>query len=172
MSDVFIPYQGLINFNIENITKKHNSQNWKSVGMVLFPDSEIAEYYSNFLFINFGIKLNKNLRGSHITFLSDNLNRDSKLSLEEQKIKWEYVNEIYNEKNIIVDLNINKYSSNGHHWWLSIKPNEILNKIRTELGLGESYFTYHLTLGYVNERNKEQSDYILNLAKKGFLEFR
>jgi len=56
--------------------------------------------------------------------------------------------------------------SSGLHWWLRIHCPKG-EDIREECGLSrEPYFSFHLTLGNANEKNKAHSLYILEQCKK------
>ena len=67
-------------------------------------------------------------------------------------------------KEIEFSLNLDE-RTNVEYWWLRASS-ESFNIIREELGLGEPYFSYHMTIGFPNERNIEQSEYIHNLILK------
>ena len=65
--------RGIIEFSPEDKTNKHKNQSsWKRVAMSR-TDCEMDRYYSWFLKKRFNLELNKNLRGTHVTFISDRL---------------------------------------------------------------------------------------------------
>ena len=75
--------------------------------------------------------------------------------------------------------------TDGEFWWLNTVSNEELMAIRSELGLGDPFFRYHMTIGSaVNFRSEsasennaikamgmheEHSRYIHGLIRSGFL---
>ena len=64
---------GKIEFEPENITKKHNTQSpWKRIAMVTI-DGDVTEYYSWFIEKRYNLKLNKPLRRAHISFINDSI---------------------------------------------------------------------------------------------------
>ena len=76
-----ITYRGKILFDPLDKTTKHKKQStWKKVAIISF-EGEIVEYYAWFLFKRYGLKLNKPIRKSHITFINDSL-RDLKIGLQ------------------------------------------------------------------------------------------
>lgn len=75
MESTHIKSVGKIYFQPEDKTRKHKSQSsWKRVAMILCFD-DLTEYYAWFVKKRFNISLNKPLRGTHITFINDHLNR-------------------------------------------------------------------------------------------------
>ena len=171
ISETYIEFEGKIIISPPNKTKKHEKQkNWKRVGMIIFPGSDICEFYSHLLYKKYDIKLNKPLRDSHLTFVNDDFLRDSILPNDEKEIAWSNFEKKYNNQKIKVILDISRYYTNGTHYWLII-PHEHrnnINEMRREIGLSKYFFGLHLTLGTINENNKIQSDYIIELSKKGF----
>jgi len=173
LSEKLIQYSGIIEFEPENVTNKHLAQaEWKKVAMVKF-DGEIAEYYNWFLQKRFNLTLNKPLRGSHVTFINDDFQRDSTLELSniEKEEVWQQVKEKWNNQPIDVIINTDMHT-NGNHWWLIVdhEYREELHSIRSELGLGRPNFGLHLTLGHANERNLEYSKYLYDLYLKERIE--
>lgn len=146
---------GRIKFEPEDKTKKHVLQSsWKKTAMILCEDN-LAEYYSWFVEKRFGLKLNKPLRGSHITFINDR-------GIEVPK--FAEISNLYDDKTI------NFYYepipiTNGEHWWLRAYCPDA-EKIRVLCGgKATPYFNMHLTLGYANDRNIDHSEYILRISK-------
>lgn len=114
--------------------------------------------------------LNKPLRGSHISFINDSLN-DMKKGLNINSDKE--VNDIWNKvrnkwNNVKIDITLSlDVRSDKNHWWLNIPEEEriLLHNIRKELGLGRPFWGLHMSLGYVNEKNMDKSDFLLNYEK-------
>lgn len=158
----FTTYTGVIHFDPVDRTKKHLKQaNWKRLAMIMI-DGEVTEFYSWLLEKRYGLKLNKPLRGSHISFINDSLN-DIKNGLgvdteEAADEAWEKLKEKWDGKKIDVVLDVD-IKTNGQHYWLIVphSKRESIHNIRSEIGLGKPYFGLHLSIGYANERNIEQS---------------
>ena len=166
-----ITYRGKIQFDPENITKKHlNQADWKRMALIMF-DGDLAEYYAWFIFKRYGLKLNKPLRGAHISFINDSM-RDIKSGLKTDSDKyankvWNDVRKKWDNKEIDVVLNLNA-RSDFKYWWLIVdhdyrKP---IHDIRKELGLGRPYFGLHMTVGYANDKNLKNSEYIVRSATR------
>lgn len=159
-----IQYIGKIHFEPENVTKKHELQGaWKKTSMVLF-DGDIVEYYQWFLMKNYGLKLNKPLRGAHVTFISDRFSEIYGETEEEKQQNWNAVKLKWEGKEIPVNLLLSP-RTDAKHWWLNVSEEHRieLQGIRHELGLGRPYFGMHLTIGYANEKNILHSSYIHKL---------
>ena len=159
---------GVIKFDPKDVTKKHHKQsNWKKVAMVIF-DGDITEYYAWFIFKRFNLKLNKPLRGAHVTFIND---RESDILGD-----WESVKKKWHNKKISVTLDLEPKTDSDNdgssfHWWLKVPEEDRveLHSIRTELGLGRPYFGLHMTIGHANEKNIEHSKYLHRLIKKNII---
>ena len=147
-----IEIKGTINFFPPNETKKHNHQSeWKKHALIE-TECDLERYYAWFLENRFNLKLNKTLRGSHISFIAD------RFSDTEQ---WGMIAKKYHGKEITFFYEIEP-RSNGEHWWLRVHSPDA-EDIREELGLTrEPYHPFHLTLGYANNKNIEHSEYILD----------
>lgn len=159
-----ITIKGKIVFDVPNVTRKHNRQaDWKRIAMVVFED-DMTEYYSWFIKRRYSITLNKPLRGAHITFVNDSI-REIKGG---DKV-WEVVREKWDGQEIEVTLNVDPFS-NGKHWWLGSDSITFKN-IREELGLGNPYFDYHMSVGFANELNIKHSEYIFNLIQKRLVNY-
>jgi len=164
---------GKIEFEPEDKTKKHmNQASWKKVAMVMI-DGEICEYYSWFIKRRYNLTLNKPLRGAHISFINDSmkdLTQNGKKSVEEVLNAWGETKKKWHGKTIplVVDLDPR---TDGRTWWFNIphEERELLQSIRTELGLGKPFFGMHMSLGYANEKNIEHSEYLHGLIKKGYI---
>jgi len=164
---------GRIRFEPENRTKKHNEQaSWKKVAMVEFRD-DTCEYYSWFIKKRYNISLNKPLRGPHISFINDSI-RDLSLSgtrtHKEVNKLWEETKKKWHNKQIPVVLDLDPRSNNVH-WWFNIPSGEgrILHEIRSELGLKEPFFKFHMTIGLIHPHELEHSQYILNGLISGMI---
>ena len=184
---------GTIVFDPLGMTKKHEKQSsWKKVAIIHLETQEeycggICEYYSWFINKRFNIGLLKPIRGAHVTFINDR---------EEDIINdWSCVKNKFNNKKIEITLNAEprtdsaqcKASRITHNWWLNVSNESRLEiqKIRNELGLGDPFFGLHMTIGRAEnfkensktgvlrakKMNVEQSIYIHNLIKKGFIRF-
>ena len=150
-----IKVRGILDFNPINWTKKHESQaSWKKVA-VIKTDCELDRYYAWFLVKRFNLTLNKNLRGSHVTFINDKVNFE----------RFDQVAKMFQGKEIDFYLELEP-KSNGEHWWLRVYCPDAEN-IRDIMGLPrDPYFGLHFTLGHVNEKYLEHSEYILRCCKR------
>lgn len=169
-----ITYKGTIHFDPVNKTKKHKNQaDWKRLALVLF-DGEICEYYSWFLLKRYNLKLNKPLRGAHVSFINDSISdikKGSGLILDRDvESLWEMVKNKWDNKSIEITFDVDA-RSNAEHFWLNI-PNDKrdeLHAIRAELGLGRPFFGLHLTVGIVKTTDKEHAEYIQSLLTNGLI---
>lgn len=167
----YVTYKGTIYFDPENKTNKHENQaSWKKIAMVLL-DGEMCEYYSWFIERRYGIVLNKPLRNAHISFINDSIAEIKKgtglINNEDVDFVWNKFKEKYHKTKIEVVLDVDA-RTDANHWWLNIpqEEREHLHSMRREIGLGRPFFGLHMTIGYANERNLQQSEYIWNLCKK------
>jgi hypothetical protein len=151
-----IEIEGRLEFEPENFTRKHENQSaWKRVAMIR-TDCDLHLYYAWFLRKRFNLELNKPIRGSHVTFISDRF--------EDRKI-FDEVAKMFNGKPVTFYLELEP-RSNGEHWWLRAYSPDTEN-IRHILGLSrEPYFSLHFTLGYANEKNMAHSHYIMEQCKR------
>lgn len=153
-----IDVEGVIVFDPDNVSKKHERHSqWKRVAMILLND-DTADYYAWFIQKRYNVILNNPLRGPHITFIND---RE-----ESMNGKWDEVRNEWHGKRLTLSLSID-VRTNSDFWWLNVTSKDILDEIRSELGLGAPFFSYHMTIGYPNEKNKHHSDYIHGLLVKG-----
>ena len=163
-----IEIKGNIEFEVVNYTKKHHNQAaWKRVAMIMI-DGDIAEYYAWFIEKRYNLKLNKPLRGAHISLINDSmkdLSKNGLISVEDVNKNWESVKKKWDKKTIPVFLDVDS-CTDGKHWWLRVSydEREIMHGIRSELGLGKPFWGLHMSLGYANEIQEEHSDYIHNLV--------
>ena len=151
---MLIKVRGILDFTPEDKTKKHKAQSsWKRVA-VIKTNCDLDQYYAWFLRKRFNLELNKNLRGSHVTIISDRIDKNI----------FDEASKIFNNKEIDFYIELEP-RSNGSHWWLRVHCPES-ESIRESMGLSrDPYFGLHLTLGYANEKNKEHSEYILRCCK-------
>ena len=152
---MLIKVKGIIEFSPEDVTRKHKAQSsWKRVAIIK-TNCDIDRYYAWFLKKRFNLELNKNLRGPHVTFISDRL----------EKNIFEEASQIFNNKEVTFYIELEPREKEAH-WWLRVYCPEA-EAIRESMGLSKSpYFGFHLTLGYANEKNIEHSKYIINCCKK------
>ncbi len=140
------------------MTKKHEAHSsWKRVAMVMF-DCDMAEYYAWFIKRRYNLILQSPQRGAHITFINDRAG--------DMNDKWNEVRDKWDGKEVSVGIDTD-VRTDAAYWWLKVAPNETLDGIRSELGLGAPYFSFHLTIGYPNNKNEAHSEYIYKLLKKG-----
>jgi hypothetical protein len=144
-----------ISFFPENKTRKHNSQSsWKRTAIAEI-EGDIHLYYAWVLENRFNLKLNKPLRGAHVTFISDIVN--SKI--------YEEVASIFDGRIMSFEYNPAEIRTNGSHWWLKVYSTDAEN-LRVACGLDpKPFFNFHLTIGHANEKNIEHSKYILDCIK-------
>ena len=192
MHTILVP--GKLVFEPPDKTKKHLAQSsWKKVAFVEF-EGDIDLYYAFFIKKRYNIELNKNLRKPHLTLVNDSLKDlgGGYKTIEQIENTWDVVKNKWNGKSINVELDISP-RTNAEHWWLRVTDEckKKLNEIRYELNLGESYFPFHVTIGYIPDKmeeiviNKngtkktipigdnivrmEHSKYIHSLIKKGLI---
>jgi len=149
--------RGKIEFDPINVTKKHNKQSsWKKVALVKFEDCDLYAYYSWFLEKRFNLKLNKPLRGTHITIIND---------IVDDEI-YAQAREVFHNKEIRILYDPTLIRSNGEHWWLKVYSDDAKN-IRTAMGLTpDPYFGLHLTIGLATHLQAEHSKYIVEQCKR------
>ena len=72
---MLIKVKGILEFSPEDVTRKHKNQSsWKRVAMIR-TDCDMDRYYAWFLRKRFNLELNQNLRGTHVSFISDKLEK-------------------------------------------------------------------------------------------------
>lgn len=151
--------KGKIIANPVDVSKKHKKQSsWKAVAIVKFND-DFCDYYRWFLNKEFGLYLNKPLRGSHITIVNDRI-MDIGEGYDLMDIDDKEVTVYYDPTNI---------RSNGEHWWINAESKDI-EDIRGAIGLSKTpYFGLHLTIGYATGLNLEISEYsrIYSIKREG-----
>lgn len=156
--------KGKILFDPINLTKKHKLQDsWKRVAMVNF-DCDVSEYYAWFIKKRYNLELNRPQRGAHISFINDSLRDMGRFASN-----WNEVKKKYDGTEVTLTLDPDA-RSDGEHWWLMVEESsrKPLLDIRAELGLGRPFFGMHMTVGIVNPKHREHSEYILrNINKFG-----
>lgn len=161
----FVHIKGVIQFDPNNVTTKHNKQSsWKRM-VIINIEGETHLLYNWFINRRYNITLNPPLRGTHLTLVNDSVRDFKDISVWDSiKQKWDG-----KEVDIWYDTDVR---SNSEHWWLRIpeEHRETLNQIRSELTLGPPHFGYHITIGYANEKNAPQSEYIYSMIKQGFIQ--
>lgn len=147
--------RGIIEFSPSDKTNKHRNQSsWKRVAMIR-TNCDIDKYYSWFIKKRFNLELNPNLRGTHITFISDKLEKET----------FEKASDTFNGKEIDFYVELEPRSS-GKHWWLRVHCPEAEN-IREIMGLDRiPYFSFHLTLGRADIRYPESVEERSNTTMK------
>lgn len=139
-------------FDVPNVTKKHAEQGtWKKFAMIHL-DCDMDDYYRWFLEKRYNVKLNLPLRGPHVTIIND---REANMLPG----SWEKAVEKYQGKEIEIFL-CNDLRTDGSHWWLRAGGDGLWEP-RMDLGLGHPFWSFHLSIGYANEKNIEHSKYIL-----------
>ena len=169
-----ITVTGKIHFEPENRTRKHSAQSsWKRMALVNI-EGDVAEYYAWFVRKRYNLELNKPLRGSHISFINDSikdLSLNGARSINEIDSIWNAVKTKWDNQRIPITLDISP-QSDSKHWWVKVpeEEREILQTIRTELGLGRPYWGLHMTIGHASSvRMQEHSKYICRLINNGFI---
>lgn len=144
-----ISTKGILEFDPQDRTKKHKFQSsWKRVALIK-TNCELDLYYAWFVKKRFNLDLNRSLRGSHVTIISDRMD----------KSEFDKVSKLFNGKEIEFFINLSPMSS-GKHWWMNVKCPDA-ESIRELAGLSRKpYFDFHLTIGYANEKNEMHSEYI------------
>lgn len=151
-----IEVKGRLNFSVADVTRKHKNQSvWKRTAIIQ-TNCDLDKYYSWILKKRFSLDLNKNLRGSHVTIISDRMDGGI----------FDGAKSIFHGKEISFFFDPKNIKSNGRHWWIDVSCPDAEN-IRQSVGLSRTpYFGFHLTIGHANEINIPHSEYILNQIKR------
>lgn len=164
---------GRIEFEPENVTKKHHLQaSWKHVAMILF-EGDVTEYYAWFINKRYNLVLNRPLRGGHVSLINDSfkeMSLNGKRSMEEVNRVWNQVKKKWDGIEVPVILNLEP-RFNKKHWWLKVpdENRDLLQGIRNELGLGKPYYGFHMSIGYANEKNIFHHEYITRGILNGLI---
>lgn len=149
--------EGKLHFDIPNKTRKHQEQAaWKKTAILLL-DDETEDYYRWWLIKRFSLKLNKTLRGSHITIINDRV-------LDE--VKYNEAVKLYEGAILKFKFHPKSMRSDANHWWINVDVPEAF-KIREDAGLSTNpYYKFHLTIGLANSKHIGHSQYILDSCIK------
>jgi len=152
---MLVKIRGILEFDPVDVTRKHKSQSsWKSVAIIK-TNCDMDRYYAWFIKKRFNLELNNNLRGSHVTFISDRMDKST----------FEQAAKIFEGREIDFYLELEP-KSNERHWWFRVFSPDAEN-IREALGLSrDPYFGLHFTIGSVNDKNAYHSKYILEQCKR------
>jgi hypothetical protein len=165
--------KGILEFDPVDVSKKHAQQStWKKVAMVRFPkEDETFSYYKWLLEQRFGVRipdtnvfewkgrLNDPVRGTHVTAINEII--DDEIYLQAK--------EIFDGKEVSItyDPTLIRCNKKGDKmWWhMKVYSDDIMN-IRTAMGLGAPYHSLHLTIGLVNPKFIDHSEWIINSCEK------
>ena len=148
--------KGILEFDPVNVTKKHLSQSsWKRTAMVRF-DCDLFAYYSWFLEKRFNLKLNKPLRGTHLTIINDKFDPETEYLYDQGR-------QLFHGKEIRIQYDPTLIRANDKgHWWINAQSDDAKN-IRSVMGLTpDPYFGFHITIGLATHLQLDHSKYILN----------
>ena len=165
--------KAILEFVPINVSKKHHQQSsWKKVAMARFPENdETYRYYKWLLEQRFGLRipdvnpfewkgrLNDPLRGTHVTVINDIV--DDEIYLQAK--------EIFHGKEITIqyDPTLIRCNRKGEKMWWHIKVySDDINNIRTAMGLGAPFHSPHITIGLVNPKFIEHTEYIVESCEK------
>ncbi len=130
--------------NIVFYPKKYSNKAWS----ILNCEVGIIEYYGYWMEKMFDIKLQKPKHGAHITVIREEQIEDS---------IYDSLWEKDQNKEIQFDYS-NKIQTNGEHFWLPIKCDELLD-IRGSMGLvKKGRFSLHMTVGRLRNIDMEWFD--------------
>jgi hypothetical protein len=149
--------KGKIQFDPVNVTRKHSRQSsWKKTAMIKI-DDDTWSYYAWFIEKRFNLKLNKPLRGTHITIINDKCDFDI----------FEQARTVFDGKEITLKYDPTCIRANKKgHWWIKVYCEEV-KSIRIAMGMTpEPYFGLHLTIGIATHLQLEHSNYILDQCIK------
>jgi hypothetical protein len=120
--------------------------------------SDICDYYSWFIWKRHGLKLNRPIRGPHVSFINDHVKSINS--------KWNETRQGWNNKKIKIELNLDA-RTDGEHWWLNVTENSrhYLTRIRNLVGLGRPYYGMHMSIGRV--RDLEEGKYVQRMIERG-----
>lgn len=159
-----VKYKGNIVIEPELITNKHiNQSEWKRTSMVIL-GSDISDYYAWFIKKRYSLSLAKPIRQAHITFINDKL---SDFNVSDPDYHLNLLKEKYEGLEVEIELNLNA-RTNAVHWWLNVTDESrvFLHDIRKEVGLDKPYSGLHMTIGRVNDKDLDHSEYILRSILK------
>jgi hypothetical protein len=165
--------KGKLQFDPVNISRKHEQQAaWKKVAMVRFGDSdETAKYYKWLLEQRFGLRipdvepfiwkgrLNDPVRGTHVTAINeivdDEIYEKARMAFHGKEVRVQY------------DPTLIRCNRKGERMWWHIKAySEDLDSIRAWMGLGRPYHSFHITVGLVNPKFIDHSEWVADMCDK------
>lgn len=164
--------KGILEFDPVDVSKKHIQQStWKKVAMVRFYNDDTSKYYKWLLESRFGLRipgtnvfewnsrLNDPVRGTHVTVINDIV--DDEIYLQAK--------EAFHGKEISItyDPTLIRCNRKGDKMWWHIKvySDDIMN-IRNAMGLGKPYHSLHMTIGLVNPKFIDHSQYVIDSCEK------
>lgn len=144
---------GKLIFDPTDLTKKHvNQSQWKKIAVIQFSGDEYDDMWRWYLNKEFLLKVNQNIRGSHITFINDKFSKHN---------EWDYIKTRFQKQDISVEIT-NILRGDGNHFWLKPIVPDLISEIRIMLGLTPMpYYPLHYTIGLVNPKNIEESNYFI-----------
>ena len=150
-----IEITGKILFDPIHVSKKHGRQSvWKKTAMIV-TGCDMHAYYAWFLRKRFNLVLMPPLRGTHVTFINEEVKDEV----------WTEARNFFNGKEATFFMEIEP-RSNSYHWWFRTHSPDT-ESIRESMGLSKSpFFTLHMTIGSPNEKNINHSRYILEKCKE------
>ena len=165
--------KGILEFDPVNVSRKHVAQAaWKKVAMVRFgSEDETYRYYKWLLEQRFGLRvpdvdpfvwkgrLNDPVRGTHVTAINE---------IVDDEI-YEQARQMFHGKEVRVTYDptlIRCNRKNDKMWWhIKAYSDDIMN-IRTAMGLGQPYHSLHMTIGLVNPKFIDQSEWAVKSCEK------
>jgi len=157
--------KGKMVFDPVNRTRKHNKQSWKRTAMIIVEDDTFA-YYQWLIEKRYPLIqgvlanekwLNPPLRGTHVTIINDMIGRDFK---EED---YQRAKEKYDGKEVYFFYTWDGIRNNGEHIYFKVEC-PMGMEIRKEVGLGDPYFGFHITIGLVPEESKVKREHMEKVA--------
>lgn len=165
MENGFVIGKGILKFDLENRTKKHNKQSsWKRTAMILTND-DTYQYYQWFIEKRFplvrGVNgdtnwINPPLRGSHVTIINDRISDINNWN----RMKDKYDN---TEMFFFMDIENGLRISEKHIYYKVMCP--IGDEVREFGNLGDPYYGFHLTVGTIPEESIIPSDHLDRVRK-------
>lgn len=136
--------------------------------MVEFPGDDHF-YYAWFISRRYGIQgFTRPYRKPHITFINDSVNEITVGEDESAKRSaWEELKKTMSGREVSVRMSID-VRTNGDTWWLKVLDPAPLMNIRSVVGLGDPYWSFHMTVAQTNERSIFQSTYAYETVIKKY----
>ncbi len=149
--------KGIILFDPINITKKHFKQSeWKKTAIIQIKD-DLCGYYSWLIEKRYNLKLNKPLRGTHITFINEII--DDAIFTEGKRF--------FDGRSVEISYDSTQIRTNEKgQWWINAYSKDI-EEIRQSLGLSiNPFYGLHITIGNAVHLQLEHSLYVKRLIDK------